>query len=221
MEKTKRRIVRTTDVDAIAGDAARNERKKEMDEDDKALLQPILPGMDDGQRITAPKRSNFQSNVVVNVASPTAGWIVGRETSPRRPGSILRMGGSTTTKSIRLSSSSPVMNRDAGNASSTARECFAMSPARTARKRFICDWEGCGKAFVDNSKLQRHRVTHTQEKNCFCDVCNASFGLKFNLHTHLKNVHGILQTPECTRESNIFIDITYLDIECGARTEPI
>jgi hypothetical protein len=23
-------------------------------------------------------------------------------------------------------------------------------------------------------------------------VCNASFGLKFNLHTHLKNVHGIL-----------------------------
>lgn len=59
-------------------------------------------------------------------------------------------------------------------------------------KTHICDFEGCGKAFVDNSKLQRHYVTHSTEKNAVCEYCGAAFGLKFNLNTHMKNVHGII-----------------------------
>ena len=57
------------------------------------------------------------------------------------------------------------MNRDAERFLDRPRMLRHVANAHR-EKRFICDWEGCGKAFVDNSKLQRHRVTHTQE-DCF------------------------------------------------------
>ena len=166
--------------------------KEEMNEDDKALLQPILPGMDDGQRVTAAKRSNFQSNVASSVASPTAdGSDVKSLLAVPIPSQNGRIYNDKVDPSLLV-----VACSEPG-----CRERFLDRPrmlrhvaSAHREKRFICDWEGCGKAFVDNSKLQRHRVTHTQEKNCFCDVCGASFGLKFNLNTHLKNVHGI--TPD-------------------------
>ena len=160
-----------------------------MSEEDKALLQPILPGMDEGQRAAAPRRYNFQSNAATGAANasggdgssrpvfavpiPSAG---GRIYNDRVDPSLLVVACSEPGCEERFLDR-PRMLRHVANAH---RE-----------KRYICDWENCGKAFVDNSKLQRHYVTHTQEKTCFCEVCGASFGLKFNLHTHLRNVHGI------------------------------
>ena len=135
--------------------------KEEMNEDDKALLQPILPGMDDGQRVTAAKRSNFQSNVASSVASPTAdGSDVKSLLAVPIPSQNGRI---TTTKSILLS--------QCACSEPGCRERFLDRPrmlrhvaSAHREKRFICDWEGCGKAFVDNSKLQRHRVTHTRKR---------------------------------------------------------
>ena len=37
--------------------------KEEMNEDDKALLQPILPGMDDGQRVTAARNGPISNQM--------------------------------------------------------------------------------------------------------------------------------------------------------------
>ena len=163
--------------------------KEEMSEEDKALLQPILPGMDEGQRAAAPRRYNFQSNAATGAANasggdgssrpvfavpiPSAG---GRIYNDRVDPSLLVVACSEPGCEERFLDR-PRMLRHVANAH---RE-----------KRYICNWENCGKAFVDNSKLQRHYVTHTQEKTFFCEVCGASFGLKFNLNTHLRNVHGI------------------------------
>eukprot|EP00897_Mesotaenium_endlicherianum_P005519 jgi/Mesen1/4996/ME000248S04281 len=35
-------------------------------------------------------------------------------------------------------------------------------------KQFICHYEGCGKRFVDSSKLKRHFLIHTGEKSFVC-----------------------------------------------------
>ena len=53
-------------------------------------------------------------------------------------------------------------------------------------KQFPCPYEGCGKYFLDNSKLKRHMLVHTGEKPYKCEFCGKCFSLDFNLKTHLK-----------------------------------
>ena len=165
--------------------------KKEMDEDDKALLQPILPGMDDGQRAAAPRRYNFQSNTVAMAANESKDG--SSDVKPLLAVPVPSAGGRVYNDKVDPSLLVVACNEPGCLERFLDRPRMLRHVANAHReKRYICTWENCGKAFVDNSKLQRHIVTHTQEKTFLCDVCNASFGLKFNLHTHLKNVHGIL-----------------------------
>lgn len=165
--------------------------KEEMDEDDKALLQPILPGMDDGQRASAPRRYNFQSNTVAMAANESKDG--SSDVKPLLAVPVPSAGGRVYNDKVDPSLLVVACNEPGCLERFLDRPRMLRHVANAHReKRYICTWENCGKAFVDNSKLQRHIVTHTQEKTFLCDVCNASFGLKFNLHTHLKNVHGIL-----------------------------
>ncbi|XP_055844610.1 transcriptional repressor protein YY1 [Episyrphus balteatus] len=57
----------------------------------------------------------------------------------------------------------------------------------------------CGKAFIDNSKLNRHLVVHTGDKpfQCTFEGCGKRFSLDFNLRTHAR-IHTGYRPFACT-----------------------
>jgi hypothetical protein len=57
-------------------------------------------------------------------------------------------------------------------------------------RQFVCEVQGCGKRFLDNSKLRRHMLVHTGEKPFKCEFCAKFFSLDFNLRTHLRTHTG-------------------------------
>uniref|UniRef100_A0A287AAC5 Transcription factor IIIA n=1 Tax=Sus scrofa TaxID=9823 RepID=A0A287AAC5_PIG len=60
-----------------------------------------------------------------------------------------------------------------------------------AGRPFVCDHEGCGKAFVRDYHLSRHALTHTGEKPFVCAAsgCDQKFNTKSNLKKHFERKH--------------------------------
>jgi hypothetical protein len=53
---------------------------------------------------------------------------------------------------------------------------------------FKCN--GCELRFESESRMARHAVTHTGEKNFKCDLCNEFFSQKNNLNRHIQRKHA-------------------------------
>lgn len=60
----------------------------------------------------------------------------------------------------------------------------------TGEKNFICDFEGCGKAFLRRDKLQQHKKIHSTENHYTCPYCSNGFKYKSWLDTHIQKKHG-------------------------------
>ncbi|ELK37723.1 Transcription factor IIIA [Myotis davidii] len=66
-----------------------------------------------------------------------------------------------------------------------------MSGAGQEVRPFVCDYEGCGKAFVRDYHLSRHALLHTGEKPFVCAAsgCDQKFNTKSNLKKHFEHKH--------------------------------
>ena len=53
-------------------------------------------------------------------------------------------------------------------------------------KLFICNWLSCGKRFFSLDGLQQHRHTHTTEKKFVCKECSKKFKCRAYLNQHAK-----------------------------------
>lgn len=72
-----------------------------------------------------------------------------------------------------------------------------MARSRSPR-RFQCEWEGCGKSFEWAPHLARHvRTVHEGLKPFACDLCQTTFGIKYDLDVHVCIVHEGLSPFQC------------------------
>jgi len=58
------------------------------------------------------------------------------------------------------------------------------------KRKYVCEYEGCGKAFKESGNLKKHKRVHTDEKPYVCDFedCGKAFAASGNLVTH-KHFH--------------------------------
>ncbi|KAJ1560923.1 hypothetical protein HK405_005495 [Cladochytrium tenue] len=56
--------------------------------------------------------------------------------------------------------------------------------------RIMCPFSGCGKLFVHPSSLRSHMVTHTQEREFPCDICDRPFARKSDMAKHKRTMHA-------------------------------
>eukprot|EP00900_Chrysochromulina_parva_P001898 jgi/Chrpa1/11709/Chrysochromulina_OHIO_Genome00022834-RA len=67
-------------------------------------------------------------------------------------------------------------------------------------KKYVCQVEGCGKRFLDSSKLKRHSLKHTGERPYLCpfEGCGKRFSLDFNLRSHMRKCKFGPKAPPAT-----------------------
>ncbi|XP_057717299.1 myc-associated zinc finger protein [Corythoichthys intestinalis] len=69
----------------------------------------------------------------------------------------------------------------------------ATPPANQVRKNHAC--EACGKAFRDVYHLNRHRLSHSDEKPYSCPVCQQRFKRKDRMSYHVRSHQGGVEKP--------------------------
>lgn len=78
--------------------------------------------------------------------------------------------------------------------------CLCLSPQRPSnpnpnpvRKNHAC--ETCGKAFRDVYHLNRHRLSHSDEKPFSCPICQQRFKRKDRMSHHVRSHQGGVEKP--------------------------
>ncbi|XP_077475951.1 myc-associated zinc finger protein [Stigmatopora argus] len=69
----------------------------------------------------------------------------------------------------------------------------AVPPPNQVRKNHAC--EACGKAFRDVYHLNRHRLSHSDEKPYSCPVCQQRFKRKDRMSYHVRSHQGGVEKP--------------------------
>ena len=108
----------------------------------------------------------------------------------------------STSHHKRLASSDP----SAGPPASKPKRKKKAKPSKDQPKRFICDFESCGRAFARQFNLQTHAKSHLNIRDYDCAHCDKKFSRRHDRGRHCAAVH-----PEAANED--------LQVNRGTRVE--
>lgn len=91
-------------------------------------------------------------------------------------------------------------------------EIYYHKAVHTTERNFICDFEGCGKAFKGKRDLRGHKSRHETKnvKNFGCINCGLKLKSKYSLNRHLL-IHDGIKQHACTFCSKSFAQKTELN----------
>lgn len=58
-----------------------------------------------------------------------------------------------------------------------------------AKRKYVCDFEGCGRGFLNAGHLTQHKFIHSDVKRFKCEQCSQEFTYKSNMNQHIKRTH--------------------------------
>lgn len=88
----------------------------------------------------------------------------------------------------------------------------------TGLRKFSCSYFECDKSFLTRPVRDRHELTHSNERNCICPICDHKCHREGSMKEHMKNKHtgkkdpsmelvhleGSVKCPLCPREFEYF-----------------
>ncbi|KAK3687025.1 Strongly-conserved Zn-finger binding protein (TFIIIA) [Vermiconidia calcicola] len=122
----------------------------------------------------------------------------------------------TTVASPRNKSTPSSLESQTFTDEASIAETSATSRSTSKRpKKYICEYEDCGKAFDRPVRLQAHVRTHTDERPFACEEagCSKSFFKAEHLKAHIQNKHSNDVSHVCTYLVSANEEIK--EVECG------
>lgn len=94
---------------------------------------------------------------------------------------------------------SPIDEADDDMLSTTATSVTSKSSSKQRPKKYLCTYDGCGKAFNRPIHLETHTRTHTGERPFVCreEGCDKAFFKSQHLKAHVQNAHSDVRDHVC------------------------
>ncbi|XP_055725275.1 vascular endothelial zinc finger 1-like isoform X1 [Salvelinus fontinalis] len=108
-----------------------------------------------------------------------------------QPSYISTIAGILTTATTSVSSASSIMSP--ASMTNMPQQCQPKKPAKPVKKNHGC--EMCGKAFRDVYHLNRHKLSHSDEKPFQCPICQQRFKRKDRMTYHVRSHDGGVHKP--------------------------
>ncbi|XP_030217141.1 vascular endothelial zinc finger 1 [Gadus morhua] len=142
--------------------------------------------------VSRPKKTAQTAPTMVPMVSSMGGMI--REHSGGNPSYISTMAGLLTTATTSVSSGgSSVMTPSSMGNLPQQQGHQAKKPSKPVKKNHGC--EMCGKAFRDVYHLNRHKLSHSDEKPFECPICHQRFKRKDRMTYHARSHDGGVHKP--------------------------
>lgn len=107
----------------------------------------------------------------------------------RRPGCDKSFGRNSIRKQHEATQHEAAHVKNDGAGQTSADRSSKRVNRNVAKRKYVCDFEGCGRGFLNAGHLTQHKFIHSDVKRFKCEQCSQEFTYKSNMNQHIKRTH--------------------------------